>query len=804
MKQEEYTICITNFKRPEHLRRCLESVKNLKNVVVATYGATEEHKKIIKEVRPQTRHFMTPDDHGENRLLLQAVALADTPWVVILHDDDQLVPEFAQEMGKIDPKDAGFIGWDGLTEWYGKKPQNPVYPWGKLASGFYSTVELLDTVTKPNGGMVKSPVTMMLRRELAMAVLSWCETGLAEFHTRPKMLIGNEIALLFGHVKRYARWYHVDRCLVRFGHWDGSETCQWLNGVNPKLIELYDGVRTKLGGEQFVFRRDKIVPILVHVHTTGGDNPRKPLAKQTWDTEWTDLAHDYLIVPLCLYSEDMPRTSDDIGDQRKIPYVKDLFRIAKRFTYNHKDVVMLTNDDICFTKGGLRPMVDRTLEYGSTYAHRRTFHETELAPLGLKSLSRILTPEEAATGRRHSGTDTVLVTREWWENVGELDFPDFLIGCEAWDTVFIMISRLTGSGWGFKNTTYHEYHGGWWEDPARRFHNKGQLHNRKLAKDILLAYGIYRGEFEPNVKQDPAYPKHPPGCDTDPDVPVVKYIGASNVIQTARPKPQAPKPPPANAPLTVAPSTKWTPEPFVKPTQPRIKRAIVYPWKAMKAQWHELRYSLRSIEAHFEDKDCPIIILGTERPNWLSYKGRAQFHDCWTYADAIVRGTQWADEILWMNDDILMLKPCGWDDFRPARHIGRISRDEGIGLLSAGNSWRRGLGRSVVSLYDNGAEDVWNYSAHIPYIYCADAAMEVFTTYGVWEKIPMETLYMNHFRMTGEPIGGFKVRDIPFGDATVLNYTDGTLQSQAFRHAIEALLPDPCNSESGKMKFSFA
>jgi len=787
MNANQYTVCISNFQRPEHLRRCLESVKSLPNVVVACYGAGPEHRKIIEEVRPGTRCYVTENDHGENRLLMQAVVMAETEWVVILHDDDQLVPEFQSVMDGVEPGDAGFIGWDGVAEWYGKKPPKSVHPWGKIENGFFDTASLVDSVTKPNGGMVKSPVTMMLRRDLSLAVLSWCEDGLKDFHTRPKMMIGNEIALLFGHIKEYPMWYHISTPLVKFGHWEGSETCLWLAGKSPELINLYDGVRKKFGAEQFLFRRDKIVPIFVHVHTTGGDNPRKPLATVTWQNEWKTLENDWLIVPLRLKSEDMERTSAVVGDERKLPFVKDLIRRATKFTYNCKDVVLLTNDDVCITEGGLSKMVEATLEKGSTYAHRRTFRDTELKPLGLERLSRILTPDEVATGRRHSGTDAVLVTKKWWELIGEHSFADFIIACEAWDTLFIMVSRMSGAGWGWRNTTYHEYHGGWWEDMSRRFSNKGQIHNRNVAKEMLLAYGVYNGEFDHDVRRDPAHPKNPPGVDSDPVTPPVPYIGGRNSEFT---------------PVKIRVEQKVE-LPISRPVKSAAKplphkmldRAIVYPWKATKATWEELRYSIRSVENYFADKTCPIIILGTEAPPFLKTPpGRFVFHDEWTYSDCLKRGTQMARKILWMNDDILMVKPCGWDDFTTARHVGTIPKDVAASWSNEPNQWKRGLGKAAILLYEAGTSPVRNFSTHIPYIYEADKAMEIFQTYGIWEKVPMETLYFNHHATPSEPIGGFKTRTLPAGDATVLNFSDSKL-TEELKAAIEAMLPEPTRYE---------
>jgi hypothetical protein len=63
---------------------------------------------------------------------------------------------------------------------------------------------------------------------------------------------------------------------------------------------------------------------------------------------------------------------------------------------------------------------------------------------------------------------------------------------------------------------------------------------------------------------------------------------------------------------------------------PKLRRAIVYPWHADAAKWHELRMSLRSVERFLED-DAPIFIFGTRRPSWLLFKpSRITFIDCWS------------------------------------------------------------------------------------------------------------------------------------------------------------------------------
>jgi len=535
MNSQDYTICITNFSRPERLRRSLESVKHLPNVVVASYGADVDlHQSIIDEIRPGTRCYLTPNDYGCNRLWLQTVVLAQTQWVVILHDDDLLNPEFEEVLSSVDTTGAEFIAWDGLCKWDdgSGRPTSAFYPWGDTGTGLYSSLPLVSWVTTPHGGMVASPVTMMLKKDIVMSVLSWCETGIADCVTRPTMMIGNEIALLFGHLKSYSKWFHIARPLVTCGAGPESETVKWMAGTNPELVNLYDKVRDRFGKEQFIFRKDNILPIFIQVHTTGGFNDRQKLAKETLTAEFRTIEKNMLIVPLLVTDKDFSRTSGSFGDVRNLPFIHDILDKAYSFSYSDNDIIMMVNDDICFIDGSLKKMIEKTKSVGSTYAHRRDIHGNMFNTLGLSSLTRSLTKEEIKIGHRQDGTDTIFMTRNWWYNIGRESLPDFVIGCEAWDTIMIMIMRLSRSGWGFRNTTYHQYHGGWWEQQNNRFTNIGQIHNRRHAKAILIAYGLYKGEFEDGVAADPAHPINAPGCDDD-DISdkLSNYIGRQNHSQ---------------------------------------------------------------------------------------------------------------------------------------------------------------------------------------------------------------------------------------------------------------------------------
>ena len=230
------------------------------------------------------------------------------------------------------------------------------------------------------------------------------------------------------------------------------------------------------------------------------------------------------------------------------------------------------------------------------------------------------------------------------------------------------------------------------------------------------------------------------------------------------------------------------PEPFIEQPAPKIPRAIVYPYKADAAKWQELRYSLRSVEKFLKDAS-PIIIFGTERPGWLKFHQRVIFYDAWTYQDCLTRGLQIADEVLWMNDDIVFLKDTTWDEVATPLHLGPVDNNLMAVLRNEPNSWRKGVLRAIDSLKYRGITEPLNFSTHTPYVFQRAKALPIFREFGVWSKMPFETLYFNLHPEGAQHLAGRRTQSPEFGDAKYLNYLDPKLTPQ-LKTAIHDLLPD--------------
>lgn len=232
-----------------------------------------------------------------------------------------------------------------------------------------------------------------------------------------------------------------------------------------------------------------------------------------------------------------------------------------------------------------------------------------------------------------------------------------------------------------------------------------------------------------------------------------------------------------------------TVRPQIKTTVSDVERAIVYPWKADAEKWHELRYSLRSVEKFFEDKDCPIYILGTAKPSWLIEGGRVKYIGAYTYAEALSKGVQMAQKVLWMNDDIVLLRDTTWADCEKTLYMKDVSDDFLTRAVTKGNTWREGVVRLLQMLHDEGIKNQKVFSTHTPYVFHRALAVEILEKYGLWEKFPMELAYFHHHAVNPTQITTEKVWGLPFGEAQFLNYADKIL-TPALKTAIRDLLPE--------------
>lgn len=173
--------------------------------------------------------------------------------------------------------------------------------------------------------------------------------------------------------------------------------------------------------------------------------------------------------------------------------------------------------------------------------------------------------------------------------------------------------------------------------------------------------------------------------------------------------------------------------------------AVVWPYLSGAAQWDELWFSHRSVIEHWSEKDWPLVLIGDAAPAWWPEK----FIHAPRYEDALWIGTQCAEQVLWMNDDIFLLAGQSPADLVLPRHLGDMEPRLGATVVAL-NSWRRGLGQVLMRCHHHG-RPTHNFSTHTPYLYQRSKAREIFERFGNYYKMPFETAYFNWHRQPAAP-----------------------------------------------------
>jgi hypothetical protein len=193
------------------------------------------------------------------------------------------------------------------------------------------------------------------------------------------------------------------------------------------------------------------------------------------------------------------------------------------------------------------------------------------------------------------------------------------------------------------------------------------------------------------------------------------------------------------APITVKP---W-------PAEANQKKLIAMPYHFESDPWKGecLRYSLRSLDQYWPD-DWPLLVFGNHQPEWLIDR---VYREEPSYPQALLRACSMAERVLWMNDDIILLKNCTEADVMiPLYHdnliptLPKLARSE--------NRWDRARAHVTGRLHhDYGVDRLDDFSTHTPYLYERKHARNVFDLFGVWHKFPLELAYHGLLGSTGKP-----------------------------------------------------
>lgn len=187
--------------------------------------------------------------------------------------------------------------------------------------------------------------------------------------------------------------------------------------------------------------------VLVHSSYTPADpdtRRRNETAKQTWPL---------LGAKVLPFHTPNHRSSANVGDSRRVPFVKDMIDTAFN---NHDGIVVITNNDIKFDPELAQDIRESCRDWGCWWSYRTEFKD----------------------GPTDNGADVFAMTRKWWSIHNHL-MPDMLLGYWSWDDVLVRLMIWSGCH-EQRRLYYHEAH------PASasptRTDAPGHRHNENLMQ----------------------------------------------------------------------------------------------------------------------------------------------------------------------------------------------------------------------------------------------------------------------------------------------------------------------------------
>jgi hypothetical protein len=216
------------------------------------------------------------------------------------------------------------------------------------------------------------------------------------------------------------------------------------------------------------------------------------------------------------------------------------------------------------------------------------------------------------------------------------------------------------------------------------------------------------------------------------------------------------------------------------------------------SRWNngELRYSLRSIEQNIPNVGNVFIATST-LPSFLNRQtvihidrkdntGRVTTNT-FAKALAICRHKDCGEQVLWMNDDILILQPYD------------VTRYHSRAMYFSAGEYGKAMRATVDILNAHGIADPVNFETHRPVLLQRGRFLELMQTFEN-RKGPLAwvSLYLNLIRVTATPSYDVKVHD-QFSEALstlpVLSTSHGIVKKPEVQKAIDSRFPHPSRFE---------
>ena len=184
------------------------------------------------------------------------------------------------------------------------------------------------------------------------------------------------------------------------------------------------------------------------------------------------------------------RTSKDIGDSRKLPFVNDVFDFGCQ-KVSGDGIIVWTNADICLDPDAANIIRRKMANSPCAYARR----------IDVQDASQSVPRSHLVGQPVNPGVDLIAFRKSWWEQVkGSL--PLMYIGAEGFDFVLRKTLLKTNLDCEIRAAfAYHEKHPPKWMEPGVIQNSPAQKHNRKVCSEWAIANGFGKALHQPGESQ---------------------------------------------------------------------------------------------------------------------------------------------------------------------------------------------------------------------------------------------------------------------------------------------------------------
>jgi hypothetical protein len=425
----DLTVVITNFKRPRHVKFAFESCLSagIQNIVISSSGCDDDLKSVharFKQIRPNLVIDAISADNGCNEMWLRGLKLVKTKWVHILHDDDRLLPNF-REIGKALTANVGFVLFSGgLLDLKSNKYMGTVKILKGLKDGIYHSQMVINHLLQENTFTI-SPVQGVFQTRDIVATLEECSGISHQFILRPGMMVGNDSLIWLRAAEKHQEFFFLNSELIQFGSWDESTTYDDLTNNRGQLLPIYNRMKHYFRSNIKIYR-----PSIIHCVERHEERDPKSAIRKAAAFDSCNKLYANGVIP-CHYAN-YRRDSSVIGDNRKLPFLKDILRNGLSIA-NDLDIILFTNDDIIIHSKLPQKLIEILGKRPVVMSHRcgcRNVTEKDYAP-----------DADLFTWAYDAGGRDLFAFRASWlrEHIDEI--PDYLVGAPWFDTMLCVMIR---------------------------------------------------------------------------------------------------------------------------------------------------------------------------------------------------------------------------------------------------------------------------------------------------------------------------------------------------------------------------